>query len=200
MRIEGLPEEPAPRPGQSEQGSDSNQAVIAPLDMGRRAAPAIVLRAIHQPGPDRIHLDVPGGRQEVRLIKNAGGETALSQVAPPALAKVHATRVPPMGLADRPAQAVGRFRHHDQMHVVGHQAVRPHGHAAGIAPLGHQVDVGVVIVLRKERPLPAVAALRQVMRQTRGDDTSDSRHGLTLQTSCWLGNRNRYSVPGIMVC
>ena len=72
--------------------------------------------------------------------------------------------------------------------------------ATGIAPLGHEVSVGVVIVLRKERPLSAVPPLRQMMRETRGDDTSDPRHGSILQTSPpRQGNVNRYGVPRIVI-
>ena len=57
------------------------------------------------------------------------------------------------------------------MNVIGHEAIAPDLDALLAAPLGHQFDVGRVVVIAKEGLLSAVAALGYVMRQT-GNDQS----------------------------
>ncbi len=128
-------------------------------------------------------------------VSPAGSKPALPQVAAPSLPKVHPARVASVGFADRPTQAGLRLRDHDQVHVVGHQAVRSHLDAARCTPLGHQFDVGVIVAIAKERPLPAVPSLRDMMRKTGGNDTCYSRHASIVRASVQKGNGTRYGVP-----
>ena len=85
-------------------------------------------------------------------------------MASPAFSEVDHAGVTPMGLADRATQPVGRLGHSDEVDMVGHQAVRPDLDVMGAAPLRHQFEVGLVILLAKERWLAAVSPLRDVVR------------------------------------
>jgi hypothetical protein len=80
--------------------------------------------------------------------------------------------VPPVRFADRPPQSLGRMRNRNQVHVIGHETVSPDLNLLGLAELGHQLQVGCVILVAKERLLPAVTPLRDMMRQTGSYDAS----------------------------
>ena len=68
-----------------------------------------------------------------------------------------------MGLADGPSQSVLGPWHRNQVDVIGHQAVGPYFDAAFSAPLGHQTDVGGVVLIMEEGLLPTISPLRNVM-------------------------------------
>ena len=70
---------------------------------------------------------------------------------------------PAVRLADGPSQAIGRLRDRDQVNVIGHEAVGPHCDLANTAPLPHELQVATVIFIAKERLLPAVSPLGDVM-------------------------------------
>jgi hypothetical protein len=53
----------------------------------------------------------------------------------------------------------------------------------GLAELGHQRDVRFVVLVAEERLHPAVSPLRDVMRQSRSDNTSQSSHDGELRPS-----------------
>jgi hypothetical protein len=76
----------------------------------------------------------------------------------------------PVQQRQRPAQAVGIGRHQDEVHVVRHQAPRPHGDAGGVTMLGEEVAIEGVVVVAKERTRAAVAALGDMVRVIRNDD------------------------------
>jgi len=84
---------------------------------------------------------------------------------PGALApRVDGACITPMHRGKRAAQAVRIGWHQDQMHVIGHQAPRPHLHIGHAAMLGEQVTVERLVGVAKERAPAAVAALGNVMR------------------------------------
>ena len=60
----------------------------------------------------------------------------------------------------------------NQMDVVGHQAVGPHGDTGLQRLLGQQVKVDFVVAVFKENGLAPIATLRDMMRQPRNDDSS----------------------------
>lgn len=68
----------------------------------------------------------------------------------------------------------------NQMHMVGHQAPGPDGHPFFGAPLGHQIEVDLIIVIAKKGLLPTIAPLGDVMRHPWDYDTGDSGHALTI--------------------
>ena len=65
-------------------------------------------------------------------------------------------------------------RDQDQVHVVRHQAPRPHLDAGRLAVFGKQVAIERIVGLGEERPRPAVAALGDVVRMTGDDDTGET--------------------------
>ncbi|GLR88017.1 hypothetical protein GCM10007857_47290 [Bradyrhizobium iriomotense] len=74
------------------------------------------------------------------------------------------------------AQSVGIRGNQDEMHVVRHQAPRPHLDAGGFAIRRKQVAIERIVVIAKERASPAVAALGDVVRITGDDDTGETGH------------------------
>ena len=72
-----------------------------------------------------------------------------------------------MDLADRQSQPVGRLRNSDEMDVVGHQAVCPDFNLMDGAPLPHQFQIVLVILIAKKRLLPTVSPLGDVVRKAR---------------------------------
>ncbi len=72
-----------------------------------------------------------------------------------------------MNLANSPPQSIGRLRNRDQMDMVGHQAVCQDVDVVNAAPVRHQFQVALVVVVAKERLLPAISPLGDVMRDTR---------------------------------
>jgi hypothetical protein len=75
-----------------------------------------------------------------------------------------------MSLANGPPQALGRPGKRNQMSVIRHQTIGPDGDATGVAPMSHQLQIALVIFVAEEGLLPAIAALRNMMRQSRDDD------------------------------
>ena len=130
----------------------------------------------HHAGSNRTELDIPRGGRQVVVVDHERGEPPLPQVAAPTFAEVDPPRVRPMGLADRPTETLGVRGDRDQVDVVGHQAIRPDLHAALAAPLGRQLEIGVIIVLLEEGLLPAVPALRHVVRIARNNNSCDACH------------------------
>ena len=56
-----------------------------------------------------------------------------------------------MSVTDRPAETISRRGHDDQMGVVGHKAIGPYLDAPPFTPLGHQRNVGQVVVFTEKR-------------------------------------------------
>ena len=160
-------EKPTPWWRQLEQGSDLNECVVLSSHMGSRAAPPITARGLDQPRAHRVKLDVPRRGQDVRLIEHKRREPSLPQMASPPLAKVDHSGVTPMDLADRQSQPVGRLRNSDEMDVIGHQAVCPDFNLMDGAPLPHQFQIVLVILIAKKRLLPTVSPLGDVVRKAR---------------------------------
>ena len=68
-----------------------------------------------------------------------------------------------------------------QVHLVGHQTIRPHLYPTPRTPLRHQAKIGPVILVSEKRRLPAIPSLRDVVRKTGGDCSCDPCHGAKLR-------------------
>jgi hypothetical protein len=66
--------------------------------------------------------------------------------------------------------------HHDQMHVVRHQAPGPDIDPCGAAVLREQVAVQRIVVVAEERPRAAIATLGDMVRVIGDDDTGEAGH------------------------
>jgi hypothetical protein len=62
------------------------------------------------------------------------------------------------------------------MHVIGHQAVAQHPKPALGGLMLQHLQVGNAVRVGQKDILPVVAALRDMMSQTRNDDARDSGH------------------------
>ena len=71
-------------------------------------------------------------------------------------------------------------RHRDQVNVVRHQAIRPNRHTFVTALLGDEFHISRVVFVTKERLLPPVPTLRNVVRQTRNNHSRQSSHAQNL--------------------
>jgi len=98
----------------------------------------------------------------------------------PSLTKVDASRIAPMSLIDCTAQFSSRLGDSDQMHMTRHKAICPNRYAATATPLGHELGVGLVIVITKARPLSTISNSRYVVWYSRTRHACESRNGLRL--------------------
>jgi hypothetical protein len=88
----------------------------------------------------------------------------------PSLTEVDHARVTTVSLSDSPPQTIGRLRYRYQMDMIGHQAIRQDLDLEGVAPLCHELEIALVIFVTKERLLPAVSTLSDVMGTARYDN------------------------------
>ena len=131
----------------------------------------------------RIEFHISRGGQHVALVEYERGEAPLPEVPTPAFAKVNHTGISAMCLADSASQPIGRLRDRDQVDVIGHEAIGPDLDLVSTAPLPHQLQVAAVVLVTEERLLSTVSPLRDVVRETRGDDTCQSGHDARLSAA-----------------
>ena len=70
-------------------------------------------------------------------------------------------------------------RDHDEVNVVGHQAVSPDLGPAPPRRRADQIQIGPVVVITEEDLFAAVAPLGDVVSQVRNDDTGQAGHAPT---------------------
>jgi hypothetical protein len=76
----------------------------------------------------------------------------------------------------RPPQPVRVERHQHEMHMVGHQAPGPHLDVGLAAVLRQEIAVERIILPAEEGARAAVAALRDMVRDTGDDDAGETTH------------------------
>lgn len=126
------------------------------------------------------------------VVKDNGGKAALEEMAGPAPAGVDKVGVAAVSFADGTAEAVALGGLQDQVDVIGHQAVGPHGDAGFGCLFGEQVEIDFVVAVLKEDGLAAVSALGHMMRKAWNDDTSESRHAETIAFLRGIGIMSPY--------
>ncbi len=117
------------------------------------------------------------------LVHHRRAETTLPEMAGAPAPRLNDAGVTAMHRREHAAQPVAVGRHQDQMHVVGHQAPRPHLDIGRPAMLAEEVAVKGVVGVAKERTRATVAALRDVVRVTGDDDASEAGHAGSWQRS-----------------
>jgi hypothetical protein len=78
--------------------------------------------------------------------------------------------VAPVDQGERAPQAVRIGRVDDEMDVIGHQHPSPDFHAGLAAMPAEEIAVKRVVGVAEKRPRSAIAALRDVVRQSGNDD------------------------------
>jgi hypothetical protein len=82
------------------------------------------------------------------------------------------------------------------VHVVRHQAPGPHFDVGGAAVLGEQVSIKRVVGIAKEGARAAIAALGDMVRMTRDDDTGETGHAASFQCRCCESIKCTVNVTG----
>ena len=75
-------------------------------------------------------------------------------------------------------QGVLAFGHHDQVHVVGHEAIADQPKTCRFAIFGDEAEIGGAIAIVAKDALAVVAALRDVVGQPGSNDPSESGHDI----------------------
>ena len=107
---------------------------------------------------------------EMRVVQRKRGKAALPEVSPPTLAKVDPPGVAAGRLAEPLVQAVAGLG--DQRGSASGNTPNP-GYAA---VFGHQILVGLVVLIAKKGLLAPVAPLRHMMRQPRRHNPCQTCH------------------------
>ncbi len=136
-----------------------------------------MLGALHQSGTHRIELDVAQAGMKVRLVHRRRAEAALPQKAAPAFALVDGAGIVTMRGRKRRRETVSAGRDQDKMDMVGHEAPGPHRRIGLRAPEAKQTQIERIVAIAEEGALTAVATLGDVVRESRDDEASGSRHG-----------------------
>ena len=157
-------------------GRPLRDPVVTSRQMRSRARPRPVPRPLRQSGATRVEFDIAGRCHQVRLIHRRRGETALPQIARPALAQIDPPGIAPVRLGQRRPQAVDVIGHKDQVNMVGHQAIGPDRDAGLATAFGQQGLVGGIVVVGEKGGLPAVAPLRHVMGHALDHHSRQPRH------------------------
>ena len=79
--------------------------------------------------------------------------------------------------------------------MIRHQTIGPNLHSPGPAPLGHQVQVDLVVAITEEGRLSPIAPLGHMMRISRYHHSCQSSHGIKLPWLRAAVNGNMYGVP-----
>jgi hypothetical protein len=99
-----------------------------------------------------------------------------------------------MSFADTPTKPIRGIGYDNHVHVIRHQTISPHLYTAARAPMGHQLQVGFIILVAEERLLPTITPLRDMMRKPSSYNPCNPRHARTIIRRPPV-SRNRYGVP-----
>ncbi len=174
-RLQRLPQVLPPVLHPLGQRGHSHHAVIAAGQMSGRTGLTPSPGHAAQLGTNRVELHVAGRPQQIALVHGERRESSLPRMPAPTLPKIDPSRVAAVRLAQAATQAVLAVRHHDQMHVIGHQAIGPHLHAAAAAPFSQQLQIRTVILLLEEGLLSPIPTLRDMVGDPRNHNSRQAR-------------------------
>jgi hypothetical protein len=104
-------------------------------------------------------------------------------------------RVDGVRIAQGLGERVFALGHDDQMYVIGHQAVGPHGEAVAFRVLAKEVEIRAAVVVGVEDIGAAVPPLGDVVGKSRYDDARDAAHGVTTRDTAGKGKLIRSLSP-----
>ena len=97
-----------------------------------------------------------------------------------AVARIDEAGVAPMRVGEGPAQPVGVGRHHDQVNMIGHQAIGDDLAIGASRRIAQQVAIKLIVAILEKGPLAPIAALGNVIGNAGKDETGKARHARTL--------------------
>ena len=140
-----------------------------------RATPRLGAR--HQPGPDRVALDVAQHQQQmVVLLDGKRLEAALPNVAAGAVVLQVAADMGGQQPMHPAAEVAVVMRPQRQVEVIGHQAVGEDAQGVTQARLGHHPQERLMVLLFMEDLGTAIAAIQHMITKAAGRSTQGSRH------------------------
>lgn len=145
------------------------------------ARPRVPLGMADDPCSHGSSLDVPHRGVAVGLVKWAGEESALPEMAAAAMESVDGLGVLPVRPPDRALEAIGGRRNEHQLHLVAHEAPRDHSDAVFRDLLREEVQVQLAILIGEEDVLAVIAALGHEVGEAGNDDAGGSSHGWMIE-------------------
>src|SRR5512136_2678491 len=94
----------------------------------------------------------------------------------PILPEIYHAAVSPVRFTDPPSESVFTFRYGNEMHMIRHEAVSPDFHSVLPAPLCHDVDVLIVVVVAEEGWQTPIPTLCNMVGNAGCYNTSDTSH------------------------
>ena len=85
-------------------------------------------------------------------------------------------RVTPMRILESQSQRIGSARNHDQVHVIGHEAVADQGKLMQSSIGSEQIEIDEPFSVGSQDELPSVSALGNVMRYVDSNGSSQTCH------------------------
>jgi len=147
--------------------------VIAPRQQRPGAGPAPVARPLDPSRPHGVQRHIAQRRQQMALIHRHRAIAPLPQMPGGAQPGVDIAGVVAVHLAERAPQPLRVARRDHQVHVVG---LAPHLHPRRLRRLGQQVEVELIVAVLKERVLPAVVPLGDVVRDAWDHNAGKAGH------------------------
>lgn len=155
---------------------DAHQAIVLASQVCADAGPGPILCAVHKTRSNRVQGYISDGGHKVVLVHRHGRVSIIEKVTAPPAPRIDEMGPPLMRPADSPPHARFVPRRQDQMHVIGHKAVRPYLYPRLRHLLGEDIEIDLLITVLEEDGFAPVAARGDMMRTTWGDDTGDPGH------------------------
>jgi hypothetical protein len=159
-------------------GRADRDAIVLADEMRARARPAPVLRAGNKPGAHRIERHVAQRGGKVLLVHGHRPEAALPEMAGAFAPGMNDASVATMHRCERAPQPVDIGRHQNEMHMIGHQAPGPHRDIGRAAVFRQEIAIERVVGIVEEGARATVAALGDVVRDTRDNDAGETGHAM----------------------
>lgn len=141
-----------------------------------RARPGIVFGSRSHTGAYRIALDITDGSPGVRIVEHTGVRTKLPYMPAPPVFAVELGRIRSVTATQRPRDGMLVLRDADDVDVVGHQTIGRNAQSVTSGIVIEQLSVEHVVGVIQEDIETADASLGNMMRKTRADNPSHSRH------------------------
>src|SRR5258708_8001889 len=112
----------------------------------------------------------------MRSIQRAGVKSPLPDMTAGGMADIPVCRIPPMRMLESQSERICFARNHDQVNVIGHEAVADQGKLMQSGIISEQVKIDEPFSFRGENELPGISTLGNVVRDIHGNHTSQTGH------------------------
>ncbi len=159
----------------------ASQHVIVPTAaMACRAGPAISLSTVDDTRSNRIQFHIADCGPEIFVVEGGRKIPPLPEMTTPGSQSIDALR---MAHVQRPHYAferVCRFRHHDQVNVIRHQAIGEHLESVQCGVFTQPAEIRLSVDVARENCAAPIPALSNVEWNARPDESGNPRHSGSL--------------------